>query len=109
MIMTMESDVGSTRMTRQAGEALVARWRASGLSAADFSRESGLSLKRMKRWIWRFGKRPPDAADVPSSGGFAAVVMSGTGIRIRVAGGAAIEVDPVFDVALLRRVVEALC
>ena len=38
-----------------------------------------------------------DAAEVPSSGGFAAVVMSGTGIRIRVAAGAASEVDPLFD------------
>jgi len=109
MIMTTESVTRSTRMTRQAGEALVARWRASGLSAADFSREVGLSVQQMRRWIWRFGKRPSDAAEVPLSGGFAAVVMSGTGIRIRVSAGAAIEVDPIFDVALLRRVVEALC
>ena len=107
--MTTESVTRSMRMTRQAGEALVARWRASGLWASDFSRESGLSLKQMKRWIWRFGKRPSDAAEVPLSGGFAAVVMSGTGIRILVSAGAATEVDPVFDVALLRRVVEALC
>ena len=107
--MTTESVSRSTRMTRKAGEALVARWRASGLSVADFSRESGLSVKQVRRWIWRFGKHQSDAAEVPSSGGFAAVVMSGTGIRIRVAAGAAIEVDPIFDVALLLRVVEALC
>ena len=107
--MSTESGVRSTRMTQQAGEALVARWRASGLSAADFSREAGLSVTQVRRWIYRSGKRPSDAAEVPSSGGFAAVVMSGTGIRIRVADGAAIEVDQVFDVALLRRVVEALC
>lgn len=107
--MTTESISRSTRMTRPAGEALVARWRASGLSAADFSRESGLSVQQVRRWIWRFGKRPSAVAEVPASGSFAAVVVSGTGIRIRVAGGAAIEVDPNFDVALLRRVVEALC
>ena len=45
--MTTESGVRSTRMTRKAGEALVARWRASGLSAADFSRESVLSVKQV--------------------------------------------------------------
>jgi hypothetical protein len=43
------------------------------------------------------------------SGGFAAVVVSGPGIRIRVASGATIEVDHAFDAPLLRRVVEALC
>lgn len=106
--MTTDSTVRSLRMTRSAGEALVARWRASGLSAADFSRESGLSVTQMRRWIWRFGKRPSGAVALPPSDGFAAVV-TGTGIRIRVAIGAAIEVDPVFDVALLRRVVVALC
>lgn len=106
--MTTDSTVRSARMTRSAGEALVARWRASGLSAADFSRESGLSVKQVRRWIWRFGKRPSGGGALPSSDGFAAVV-AGSGIRIRVALGAAIEVDPIFDVALLRRVVEALC
>lgn len=107
--MTTASGVRSARMTRQAGEALVVRWRASGLSIADFSREMGLPVKQVQRWMWRFGKRPSAGSEAASASGFAAVVMSGTGIRIRVAGGAAVEVDPVFDVALLRRVVEALC
>ena len=106
--MSTESGVRSARMTRSAGGALVARWRASGLSKADFSRESGLSVKQVRRWIWRFGRCPSDAVEAPSSGGFAAVVVSGPGIRIRVAAWAAIKVDPSFDAALLRRVVEAL-
>jgi hypothetical protein len=107
--MSKESGIRPARMTRSAGEALVARWRASGLSVADFSRESGLPVKSLQRWIWRFGKGLSVAVGQPSCDGFAAVVVSGTGIRIRVATGAAIEVDPIFDVTLLRRVVEALC
>ena len=108
--MPVELSVRSSRMTRSAGEALVARWRASGLSAADFSRESGFSVAQMRRWIWRFRRQPAGGVSSPLAppDGFAAVV-SGTGIRIRLAIGAAIEVDPVFDVALLRRVVVALC
>ena len=92
------------RLTRAAGDALLERWRSSGLDLAAFCRESGLPEPRLRRLAARRQQKDAGAADV----GFSPLVP-GSGIRVRTPRGAAIEVDPGFDAALLRQVVEALC
>jgi len=92
------------RLTRAAGDALLERWRSSGLDLAAFCRESGLPEPRLRRLAERRRRQAVGVADA----GFARVVR-GSGIRVRTLHGAAVEVDADFDAALLRQVVEALC
>jgi transposase-like protein len=84
---------------------VVARWEASGQSCRAFCATHGVEVKRLYRWRRRLRPRP--AAD-PPPGGFVLAVAS-PGVRVRLAGGALIEVDPGFDGHLLRQVVAALC
>jgi len=98
-----------SRMTRAQGEDLVARWRASGLSQSAFCRQQGYPEKRLWRWAAALRHDPsPALLRADGSGGFTAVV-AGSGVRIRLASGAAIELDAHCDTQLLRRVLEALC
>lgn len=106
------ADVASplpSRMTRAQGEDLVARWRASGLSQSAFCRQQGYPEKRLWRWAAVLRHDPaPSAATNVGSAGFTTVVV-GSGVRVRLASGVAIEVDVHFDAQLLRRVLDALC
>jgi len=88
--------------------ALVARWSSSGESCRAFCDAQGIDLKRFYRW--RRKLRPPmDGAVVaPAASGFALALPS-PGVRVRLACGAQIEVDPGFDAGLLRQVLAALC
>jgi transposase-like protein len=91
--------------THEEATAVVARWEASGQSCRAFCATHGVEVKRLYRWRRRLRPRP--AAD-PPPGGFVLAVAS-PGVRVRLAGGALIEVDPGFDGHLLRQVVAALC
>lgn len=95
------------RLTRKQGEALVTRWRESGTSPAAFCRASGIPVHRLRRWI-KLSLKADRGTVAGGAVGFG-LVIAGSGVRIRTAGGAAIEVDGCFDGVLLRRVVEALC
>lgn len=86
---------------------VVAQWEASGLSGRAFCAAHGVEVKRLYRWRQRLRPRSPSSTSAPSAG-FALAVAS-RGVRVRLPGGAVIEVDPGFDAALLRQIVVALC
>lgn len=107
--MAHESSPSITRWSDTVAEAALARWEASGLSCRAFCASSGVSLKRLYRWRRRLRPRDPRGREAGASpGGFALAVPS-PGVRVRLACGAQIEVDPGFDAALLRQVLAALC
>jgi hypothetical protein len=49
------------RETREAWAKRVERWRASGLTAAEFARRLGVSEKSLRWWKWQLGQ-PHDVA-----------------------------------------------
>ena len=84
-------------------QALVAQWRASGLTMFQFAKQHGVSFTNLQRWQSRETKLtfarvelvnpPPKPALV--------VELAHTGHRVHV--------PPGFDAAELRRLMEALC
>ena len=86
-----------------AGEAQVAleRWRASGLTLAEYCRQRGLRAKRLARWRQRLGGEAEDEAEGGSGPGATwveATVMglgAGAAVVVHVGGGARIEVGEV--------------
>ena len=103
------------------GRALVEAWRSSGLSGAAFCRLRNLRPQRLHYWRERLGypirvvgePREPSVAAVPVTDGFVQVVVgddapSPTTYVDIVVGGASIRLQPGFDGALLRAVVDAL-
>lgn len=105
----MTITVSATRvpMTIAEGTALVARWQASGQRQCDFCTAEGIPAHRLSRWVRRLAVAGGEVPPV-QSGGFSLGVV-GSGVRVRLINGSAVEVDPGFDAGLLRRVVEALC
>ena len=85
---------------------VVARWEASGLSGRAFCAAHGVEVKRLYRWRQRL--RPRVQSSSPAATAGFAVAIASPGVRVRLPGGAAIEVDPGFDAGLLRQVVVAL-
>jgi hypothetical protein len=103
------------------GRALVEAWRASGLSGAAFCRLRNLRPQRLHYWRERLGYPirvvgeacQPSVAAAPVTDGFVQVVVgddvpSPTTYVDIVVGGASIRLQPGFDGALLRAVVDAL-
>jgi len=107
--MAHEQLQSSARWNDLVAEEIMTRWEASGLSCRAFCATHGVSLKRLYRWRRRLRPRTrsPSGERAPPSG-FALAVPS-PGVRVRVACGAQIEVDPGFDAHLLRQVLAALC
>ena len=107
--MAHEQSQTFTRWTDTVAEEVLTRWESSGLSCRAFCAAHGESLKRLYRWRRRL--RPRDRSTsgerAPPSG-FTLAVPS-PGVRVRLACGALIEVDPGFDAHLLRQVLAALC
>ena len=82
--------------------AVVARWRSSGVSKAAFCRENGLRL-------WQFYYWAPRMAELDGEGqGFARVAAARFGVCLRFGAGVRLEVEPGFDEATQRRLVEVL-
>ena len=105
--MTTTASIRIPRMTVEQGAALVARWRASGQRQSAFCATHAIHPERLSRWVRRL-REPPGAEPTTSVDGFSLAVV-GSGVRVRLACGAAIEVDAVFNAGHLRQVVEALC
>jgi transposase-like protein len=89
---------------------LVAQQAASSLSASAFCREEHINLNQFYRWRRRFrGER----SEANLGAGFLELVPyssrgDNSGIRIRLGAEVSIEVEPGFDAATLRAVVETL-
>ena len=103
---------GGDQMTR---EQRAAQWRtlvdqqaASGLSAAAFCREHGISLQRFYGWRRRFREQ----RSVKDSASFVELVpcrdQPHSGVRIRLGDTLSIEVQRGFDPFTLRAVMEAI-
>ena len=98
-----------TKRTDADKRALLAAWRASGLSKSAFCRDHGLPWKSLSLWQSQF--EPPvspapmpfvDVVVVPDSAAAPLVVeLAGCGHRIHV--------PPNFDATSLRRLIGALC
>ena len=84
-------------------QALVAQWRASGLTMFQFAKQHGVSLTSLRRWQATYAE--PTFAQVelvePPSSPALIVELAHTGHRVHVPRG--------FDAAELRRLMEALC
>ena len=89
---------------------VVETWRASGMSATAFARESGVNARTLRWWAWRLGSVAAEAAPVA----FAEVVVSEPArapapdfvVELE---GARVRVSPGFDASELRRLLAALC
>ena len=97
-------DAGMARhRTKEERARIVAAWRASGHGLFRFARERGLSPNTLKRWAEASVAEPAEPSFVRLE------VASRTAPTIAVeVGGARVVVEPGFDRALLRAVVEAL-
>jgi hypothetical protein len=84
-------------------EPVVRRARQSGVSIRAFARQHGINESTLAWWNWRFGDDLAERAFVEVSVGDG----SCRPLQIHV-GGARVEVGADSDLALLRRVVEAL-
>ena len=84
-------------------QALVAQWRASGLTMTQFAKQHGLYLSTLYRWQAKYTE--PTFAQVelvdPPSSPTLVVELAHTSHRVHV--------PPGFDAAELRRLMEALC
>ena len=94
----------------------VARWRASGLTAREFGALHGISKKQLQNWAYRLGQRAKrkEGSTTPAVRLLRVVRSAKTskpvrtevrsGIRLSLAG-AAVDVEPGFDEATLRRLI----
>ena len=82
---------------------VIGEWRSSGSSQAGFCRERGLPAWKFAYWLRRMSDE--EAPDGPA---FATVSTLGSGLRLALPGGAALEIEPGFDEATLRRVLRAV-
>ena len=83
--------------------AVVGRWRDSGLSKAAFCRENDLRLWQFYYWVKRVAELDGEAGQ-----GFARVAAARSGLCLRFGAGVRVELDPDFDEATLRRLLEVL-
>ena len=82
------------------------RWRAAGVSQVGFCRANSLALWQFRYWLGRERRRAADGVS-----GFSPVVAAvelGSGLMVRLPGGARLEIGRDFDWATLRRVLECL-
>ncbi len=106
------------RATRTVWSKRVARWLASGLTAGEFARRSGLSEKSLRWWKWQLAlsresaprKEKPAAREGVSPLTF--VEMTSTvqraPIEVVLVGGALVRLPADFDTAAFARVVDVL-
>ena len=78
-------------------------WRQSGLSKAAFCRQRDIGVWRFHYWARRLAE-----IEEHPGGGFARVAPAGSGLRLVLAGGLCLEVEPGFDSATLKRFLAAL-
>lgn len=83
---------------------VVGKWRESGATQASFCRERGLPAWQFRYWLKRVSEDGA-SADGPA---FATVSAPGSGLRLVLAGGTVLEVEPGFDEGTLRRVLRAV-
>ena len=101
---------GSRRRSRAEADQVVAEYEASGLSQEAFSRQLGIPLKTLARYVTRYRKR---TAGSKESRRWVAVEVAGpeTGggeLAVLLACGRRIEVKRGFDVGTLRQLVAVL-
>ena len=105
------------RANRKIWTGRVAKWKRSGLTAAEFGAREGCNGKTLKFWKWKLGQRragrprPPGGPGTrfievitPSSAG---VVSSDPRFEIEV-GPRKVRFDPTFDPAALSRLLDVL-
>lgn len=86
-------------------EAVVHRWRASGLTAREFATREGLNAATLRWWSSRLSQSEPTAGFIELQ---LATPAPTSAISIVLRDGLRIEVSQSFDAELLRRVVAAL-
>jgi hypothetical protein len=94
--------------TREVWQRRVARWRASGLTAREFSRRHGLRPATLSWWKWRLaqdGEAP--AAITPAVIELRAAAVTDNRFEI-VLGDRSVRVPPSFDADALGRLLAAL-
>ena len=99
------SMLSQTEKTEQ-WRVVLERWRAAGVSQVEFCRANSLSLRQFQYWLKR-ERRLASGGEA----GFSRVVAAaepGSGLRLRLPGGAVLEIDRDFDGATLRRVLGCL-
>jgi len=103
------TDVKVTREARtERWHGVVAQWQESGQSRAAFCREQSLSLWQLCYWIKRFAGPAPTAV-AKGLNGFVQVTppaAGGSGVVLRLRTGVELELQPGFDVATLKRLLD---
>jgi hypothetical protein len=95
------------RATEEEWARRVSRWRASGLSAAEYGRRSGLSEKTLRWWKWRFAAAARLAkTDAPLT--FVEVTPQREAIEIVLASGTRIRLPSDFEASALARALDVL-
>jgi len=101
------------RLTHADRREILDQWRRSGLAAPDFAVACGVSAATLYRWRRDAGPalveivEPRAGRDASAASALSAVAAPGS-IDLVLPGGAVVRVAPGFDVATLRRLVEAL-
>ncbi len=86
----------------------VRRWRASGLTARQFSRREGLNPRTLSWWASILRDEAPKLATFVDVTALVALPPRTAALEVVVRDGVTVRVGPGFDAALLREVVAAL-
>jgi transposase len=105
------------RERREVWRKRVERWARSGLTAEEFSRETGVRVGTLRYWRWRFGAEARASREAQERPRFVEVVVpvggakpagGDAGFEVVLPGGASVRVPSGFDVEALRRLVQVL-
>jgi len=98
-----------SRSAREIWAKRVERWKASGLSAAEFARREKVRERTLKWWKWQLGSRAKKAAPISP---LTFVEMTSTapqdGLELVVESGTRVRVPSDFDAATLARLLDVL-
>ena len=96
--------------TREIWSKRVARWKASGKTAAEFAGKHGLSEASLKWWSWKLGAKRREAKVSPLTFvEMTSAIAHGTAaIEVVLESGAVVRVAADFDESALSRVLDVL-
>ena len=100
-----------TETTREKWAERVARWKASGLTAAQFQARTGIRAGSLRYWQWRLRKeRHPQRARAFVEVAPAAIVaaVASESLEVVLSRGLRLRVPPRFDADAVRQLVDAL-